>query len=187
MQVPGGRSWIRAEAASLHHSHSHSKPDPNRICDLLCSLWQLQILNPLREARDETRILMDTSSVLNPLSTRGTTLKSCLKVLVLILPWGGRWRRTQGSPLGRGIIGDRCLMGLTWWHKGASVRDSREGEWGKGVAPPPTTTTKLLPTLCQTSEGQGFNLIRVVFLRDLLSASRTQTVLSCHFDGANHP
>ena len=30
--------------------------DPSLICDL----WQHQILNPMREARDHTHILMDT-------------------------------------------------------------------------------------------------------------------------------
>ena len=34
--------------------------DPSCICDLHCSLWQCQILNPPREAKDRTRILTDT-------------------------------------------------------------------------------------------------------------------------------
>ena len=63
------RGWNRAVAATLLHSHSHShsqrsKPHP----DLHCSLWQCWILNPMSEARDGTRILMDTSWVLNLLS-----------------------------------------------------------------------------------------------------------------------
>ena len=32
------------------------------------SSWELQILNPLSEARDQTHILMDTGWVSNPLS-----------------------------------------------------------------------------------------------------------------------
>ena len=43
-------------------------PDPSRICDLRRSLRQRQILNPLSEARNPTRILIDISWVLNPLS-----------------------------------------------------------------------------------------------------------------------
>ena len=39
--------------------------DASRIYDLCHSLWQLQILNPLSKAMDQTRILMDTSQVLN--------------------------------------------------------------------------------------------------------------------------
>ena len=39
---------IRSEVAGLHYSHS---------------LLHQQILNPLNKARDETRILMDTTSV----------------------------------------------------------------------------------------------------------------------------
>ena len=38
-------------------------PDPCCICDLRPSLWQRQILNPLREARGQTHVLMDTSRV----------------------------------------------------------------------------------------------------------------------------
>ena len=37
-------------------------PDPSRICDLHCSLWQHSILNSLSETRGQTRILMDTMS-----------------------------------------------------------------------------------------------------------------------------
>ena len=47
-------------------AYSHSKWDP--ICDLHHSSKQLCILNPLSKARDQTRILMDTSWILNPLS-----------------------------------------------------------------------------------------------------------------------
>ena len=36
--------------------------DQSHICKPLHSLWQLQILNPLIEARDQTNILMDTMS-----------------------------------------------------------------------------------------------------------------------------
>ena len=35
--------------------------NPSRVCDLHHSSWQLQILNPLSEARDRTCILMDSS------------------------------------------------------------------------------------------------------------------------------
>ena len=41
--------------------------DPNLICNLRRSSWQHD-LNPLCEARDQTRILMGTSRVHNPLS-----------------------------------------------------------------------------------------------------------------------
>ena len=34
--------------------------DPGCICNLCCSLWQCQILNPLSEARDQTCVLPDT-------------------------------------------------------------------------------------------------------------------------------
>ena len=50
------RGPIRAIAASLHHSS-----------------WQCQILNPLSEARDRTRVLMNTSQILNMLSHEGNS------------------------------------------------------------------------------------------------------------------
>ena len=43
-------------------------PDLSRICDLHHSSRQCWILNPLSKARDQTRILMVSSQVLNPLS-----------------------------------------------------------------------------------------------------------------------
>ena len=45
-----------------------SMPDLSHICDLHCSSRQHWILNPLREARDQTHILRDTSWALNPVS-----------------------------------------------------------------------------------------------------------------------
>ena len=57
------RGGIGTAAAGLHHSHS--KANPSHICDLHHSSQQYQILNPLSEARDGTRIFMDTSQVLN--------------------------------------------------------------------------------------------------------------------------
>ena len=43
-------------------------PNPRCICDLWHISRQLCILNLLSKARDQTRILMNTSQVLNPLS-----------------------------------------------------------------------------------------------------------------------
>ena len=40
--------------------------DLNRVCDLHHSSWQWRIINPLSEARDQTRVLVDTSWVLTP-------------------------------------------------------------------------------------------------------------------------
>ena len=47
--------------------------DLSRMCNLYHSLWQRWILNPLSGARARTRILMDTSQVLNPLSHNGNS------------------------------------------------------------------------------------------------------------------
>ena len=46
-------------------------PDLSHICDLYHSSWQCQILNQLSETMDCTRVLMNTSQVLNLLSHNG--------------------------------------------------------------------------------------------------------------------
>ena len=54
-------------------------PDLSHIYNLHHSLRQFQILNPLRKARDQTHILMDTSWVVNWLShnRNSKTVSSC--------------------------------------------------------------------------------------------------------------
>ena len=49
-------------------------PDPSRVCDLRHSSWQHRILNPLRKARDRTRILMVPSWIRFRCATMGTPL-----------------------------------------------------------------------------------------------------------------
>ena len=58
------------------------RPIPQRDLSHICDLHhspprQCQILNPLSEARDRTRILMDTSQIHNPLS-HDRTFQLCL-------------------------------------------------------------------------------------------------------------
>ena len=66
----GTRGWIRAAAACPHHSHSNARSEP-------CfwptpQLTAMLILNPLREARDQTLTLVDTSQLLTHWATMGT-------------------------------------------------------------------------------------------------------------------
>ena len=56
--------------------------DRHHFCDLYCSLQQCWILNPLSEARDGPRILMDTSWVLNLRSHKGNPRVSTCKPLI---------------------------------------------------------------------------------------------------------
>ena len=72
MEVPGlgFKSQLQLPAYAI----AIAMTDPSCVCNLHCSLWQHQILNPLSEARDQARILMDTSRVLNPLSHKGNCL-----------------------------------------------------------------------------------------------------------------
>ena len=61
-------------------------PVPSRICDLQHSPRLRQILNPLSEARDQTRILLGTSPVHFCWATMGTPTK--LFFFFLIPPFG---------------------------------------------------------------------------------------------------
>ena len=66
MEVP--RLTVQLELQLLAYTTAITMPDASLIFDLHHSLWQHRILYPLRDARDQTRIFMDASWVLNPLS-----------------------------------------------------------------------------------------------------------------------
>ena len=73
-EVPAGGLWVESELQLQVYTTATAMPDPRGICNLYHSSWQHRILNPLSEARDRTRILMDTSEVLNPLSHNGNSV-----------------------------------------------------------------------------------------------------------------
>ena len=54
------RGWIGAAAEA--YATATATLDPSHICNLHRSLQQHQILNSLSEARDQTYILMETTS-----------------------------------------------------------------------------------------------------------------------------
>ena len=58
MEVP--RLGVKLELQLLAYTTATATMDPSGICDLGRSLWQHRTLNPLSEARDQTRILTDT-------------------------------------------------------------------------------------------------------------------------------
>ena len=57
MEVP--RLGVELELQLPADTTATATPHPSCFCDLHCSLWQRQILNPL--SRDGTHVLMDTS------------------------------------------------------------------------------------------------------------------------------
>ena len=60
MEVP--RLGVKSELQLPAYTEATAMPDASRVCDLHHSPWELQILNPLSEARGrQTCILMDTS------------------------------------------------------------------------------------------------------------------------------
>ena len=65
MEVP--RLWVELELHLPAYTTATVMPDPSRVCDLHHSSWKCQILNTLCRVKDQTRIFMDTSQVLNPL------------------------------------------------------------------------------------------------------------------------
>ena len=73
MEVPG--LGVKSKLQVQAYATAMATPDLNSICKLCQSLQQHWILNPLSEARDQTRILMDTSRVLNTLSHSGNAWK----------------------------------------------------------------------------------------------------------------
>ena len=61
VEVP--RLGVKSEVQLPAYTTAMATPYLSHICDLCCSLQQHRILNPLQEARDQTRILMDTMSI----------------------------------------------------------------------------------------------------------------------------
>ena len=72
MEVP--RLAVESELQLPAYSTATAPPGLSHICDLCCSLWQCQILNPLSGAGDQTHTLRDASWVLNPLSHNRNSL-----------------------------------------------------------------------------------------------------------------
>ena len=57
------RLEIKSELQLPAYATATATPDLSRVCDLHCTSWQCQILNPRSEARDQTHVLVDTSRV----------------------------------------------------------------------------------------------------------------------------
>ena len=66
MEVPRPRAESELQLPAC--TTATAMPDPSHDGNLRHSSWQCQTLNPLSEARDQTRILKDTSQVLNLLN-----------------------------------------------------------------------------------------------------------------------
>ena len=62
--------------------------DLSRVCNLHHSSWQRRILNPLSKARDQTRILKDTSQILFCCATIGTPFSLLKKFFFLYVLLG---------------------------------------------------------------------------------------------------
>ena len=61
MEVP--RLMVQSELQLPAYATATATWDPSYICDLHHSSGQRRILNPLSKAKDQSRVLMDTSGV----------------------------------------------------------------------------------------------------------------------------
>ena len=61
MEIP--RLGVKSEMQLPAYTIATVTLDPSHFFDLHGSSWQCRILNPLREARDQTRTLMDASQI----------------------------------------------------------------------------------------------------------------------------
>ena len=76
MEVP--RLGLESELLLLACTIATAMPDLSLVFDLHHSSWQHQNLNPLSEARSQTRILMDTSRICFQRTMMGTPPMTCL-------------------------------------------------------------------------------------------------------------
>ena len=82
MAYGGSQARGRIRAVVMPDTTDTAMLDPNHVCNLHHSSQQRQILNPLSEARDQTRVLKDTSQVRSPLSHDGNSWNSFLLINV---------------------------------------------------------------------------------------------------------
>ena len=61
MKLPSLRVELKLQLPA--YATATATHNPSRVCNLCRSLWQCRILNPLSEAGDRARVLMDTSWV----------------------------------------------------------------------------------------------------------------------------
>ena len=60
--MEGPRLGVESELQLPACATAAATPDWSHICDLHCSLWQCRIHNALSRARDQTHILVDTTT-----------------------------------------------------------------------------------------------------------------------------
>ena len=110
------RIEVESELQLPAHTTATAMPDPSCICDLYRSLWQCWILNPLSEAKDRTRILMDTSWVRYHWATMETPCISFFFFFLLLGPTVTRWWKKR------------------WWNKRGRKKRNNEGMYSKVVS-----------------------------------------------------
>ena len=75
MEVP--RLEVELGPQPPAHATATAMPDPSHICDLHCSLWRHQILNPLSKARDQSTSSQRQRWLLNLLSHNRNSTSWC--------------------------------------------------------------------------------------------------------------
>ena len=82
MEVP--RLGVESKLQLPAYTTATATRDLSCVCDLHPSSWQHQILNPLSERRDRTRIVVDASWVCNLLGHNRNSLFSLLHLAVIL-------------------------------------------------------------------------------------------------------
>ena len=70
MEVP--RLGVLSELQLLAYAKATAMHDPSHVFDIYHSLWQHQVLNPMREARDQTQNLMVPNQICFHCTMMGT-------------------------------------------------------------------------------------------------------------------
>ena len=83
--MEGPRLGVELEPQLPAYTTATATSDPSRICHLHHSSRQRRLLNPLREARERTCVLMDARRVLNPLNHSGDAKKHFKKWVFFLL------------------------------------------------------------------------------------------------------
>ena len=110
------RLGVESQLQLLAYATATATPDPGLVCDLHHSSQQCWILSPLREARDWTHILMDTSWVHKTLSHTGSPKRHfwCSNQQNL-MPLGQDGRKEKGFKVGSQF--GWYLLIITKWRK----------------------------------------------------------------------
>ena len=137
MEVPGLGVTLELQLRSTPQTQIQATPNPSHICDLCHCFQQCWILNLLREAGDQTCVLMNTSQVLNLRShNRNSSNLNNLVVSLQLETWSrARPRMKLGSHRGRELPNMLKTLWSQFELNGAEVLLDSSNSWGLQFSP----------------------------------------------------